>query len=152
MSKLKKLSEKFERYDITIDPTTTKDPVNPFGAKATITVLNDTNAIIKRVVGQCYGAVNVAEAEKEALDKAISRILGNKETSQLVDKHPSFDIAVDATTTNNVTFPIGIKVVVGTYDDKNKIIRKAHGIAMGTDILVVEAAAIKSAVKKVLGE
>lgn len=151
MSKVKKLAEKFGRFDISVDVTVTTKPETPFGAKATVTILNENNSVLIRVVGENFGSADLHTAQKAAVDQAIDRILGNKETTKLGQTFKSFDISSSAMSTGNKNFPVGVKSVVTAYDDNGKVVRKAHGVSMGTDGSVVEKEALKEAINRVLG-
>lgn len=151
MSKLKKLSEKAERYNVVVDATSTANPETPFGARATVSILNDSGVPTRQVVGQCYGAKTLDEASEEALCKAVCRVLGEKDTKKLVEKYPAFNLSVDAMATGKKELPIGAKAVVTAYDDKGKVIRSGQGVAMGTDPVEVEKKALKAAINRALG-
>lgn len=151
MSKVKKLSEQVERYNIIVDATTTQNPDVPFGAKATVSILNESGIPTRQVIGKSFGAKTVEEAEEEAICKAVCRLLGEKDTKKLIEKYPAFNLSVDAMATGNKDLPVGTKAVVTAYDDKGKVIRTSQGLAMGIDPNDVEKQALKSAINRILG-
>lgn len=147
MSKLKKLSEEFPRYDIAVDFTTTDDVNNPFGAKVTITVLGEGQSFSKRVTAESFGQPTGAEAEKEALDKAIDRILGKGEL-KLLQKYPYFDVALTRISSGNKSVPVCMKSSITIFGDDNKVIRRVQGVSMGQIASEVEKEVLKSAIDK----
>lgn len=146
MSKLKKLSEEFPRYDITVDLTTTNDANNPFGAKVVITILGDGNQFSKRVMADSFGKPTGAEAEQEALDKAIDRVLCKGELKCL-SKFPFFDVALTSVAGNKAA-PVCMKASITIFGDDNKVIRRVQAVGLGTDSAVVEKDVLKGAIEK----
>lgn len=151
MSKIKKLSQDHERYNVTVDATSTTNPETPFGARSSVALLNESGIPTRQVVGQCYGAKTISDAQDFAVTKATQRVLGEKDTKKLIEKYPAFNLSIDAMATGNKSLPIGIKAVVTAYDDKGKVIRSSQGVAMGTDPSEVEQQALKDAINRVLG-
>ena len=146
MSKLKKLSDAFERYDITSDLASSSNPDAPYLAKVILTILGENNSFSKRVNSQ-FEAATAKEAEKKALDLAIDRIFGDKITAPL-NQFPFFDITISYMSTGNKEQSVGVKSSVSVFNDKNQIVRRVQSMAIGKEAAQVENEALKSAINK----
>jgi hypothetical protein len=144
---IKQLSEAFPRYDITSDITGTGNPELPFGSKVVITIMGEGNSFSKRVNADSSGFATVEEAEADALQKAVDRLLGKGPTKTL-QNYPFFDLSVVPMSTGSKLTPVGMKASVSIFGEDNKIIRRVQAVSTGTDFAEVEKNVIKSAISK----
>ena len=150
MSKLSKFAESFPRYDIVSDLFKSGVEDAPFGVKTILCVLNENGSVSRKVTAEA-SAANVADAQSQSLELAVSRITGNAETKKLIEKYNSFDISMGASSSGVKELPVGVKAVITTYDDKGVAIRRVQSSAIGTSQFEVEKQALKGAVNLILG-
>lgn len=142
-SKIKQLAEKYEKYIISTEHQLTPVP----SVKASITIPSDNNTYIRKVSTLFVVGETVEKAENAAISQAVSMLLGNKQTQELVNNFEMFDI-----TSTNVSSSSGsiVKSIITVFKDaKPYRIVASYGSAEKQEI--AEKAAIKSAVNKVMG-
>jgi hypothetical protein len=89
-------------------------------------------------------ASTLEEAEKLATDKAISLLLGNKQTKDLVQGFDMLDISFNSITSKGGN---GVKANIVVFKD-SKPYRQVSSLALGEK---AETEALKSAVNKIMG-
>ena len=148
MSKLKKLAEVHNRYNISLEHQF--KVIGP-AVKATIVIPDETNQrFLKRVSTNFTIGTTLQEAEKTAIDAAIDLMLGNKLTKKLTEKFQVFDLQL-------VPFdglkdsPVGVKAILNVCTEDGKPFRTAVSLATGTVSSDVENEVVKSVINSILG-
>lgn len=148
MSKIKELAAVHERYIISVEHQLEPVPA----VKAKITIPGEGTTYSKQVQTLFVPGKDLEDAEKKALSQAISMLIGNNETSQLVNSAEMFDITSTSFVAKKGTPEIlGVRSTITVFKDMKQY-RTVSALATGTDAQKVEKAALKNAVNKVMGE
>ena len=159
MSNLKKLVAVHDKYlmafEHKIEHRNVPDvgPSTLYSVKATLTIPGEGNMYTKQVSTDFVSGSSLMDAEQNAMDLAISRLLGDKGTKKLVEEFPTFNITTSAFETRDPKAPAGCKVTITLTQGEGdpKPFRIVSGLATGADSVSAENAALKSAVNKALG-
>lgn len=134
---IKKLAAVHEKYIISLEHKLEPVPA----IKATVTIPGENNTYVKKVSTLFELGETVEQAESNAINKAISLLLGNKLTSKLAETFEMFDI-----TFTEITAKKGILVRANVIAFKDKLpFRQVSSISGNED------EALKSAINKILG-
>jgi hypothetical protein len=134
---IKKLASVHDKFIISLEHKL--DPVPAI--KATVTIPGENNTYVKKVSTLFENGDTIEKAEANALNKAISLLLGNKLTSKLAESFEMFDISFSEITAKN---GILIKANIVSFKDKAPF-RQVSSISGS------EEEALKSAINKILG-
>jgi limonene-1,2-epoxide hydrolase len=145
MSKIKELAAVHEKYIISVEHQLEPVPA----VKATLTITGEGATYSKRVQTLFVPAQTLEDAEEAAVNQAISMILGNKQTKELVQSFEQLDITSVHFHVNK-TGTLGVKSVITVFKD-SKPYRTVQALATGADLAAVEKEALKNAVNKVMG-
>lgn len=155
MSKIKALTEKHPRYIIALEhqilpPQKVGDPFQ-FRVKAKLTIPEDGGRFSKQVSTDFVSGPTLEDAESSALDVAISRLLGDKQTKDLVEEFQIFDISSVSFETRDPSAPIAAKSTITVFTENMQPHRIVSSLATGADLAEVEKKALKASVNKALG-
>lgn len=149
MSKLKKLTELHERYNISLEHQF-QEPGKVPAIKATIIIPGENNTFLKRVSTNFTTGATLQEAERKAVDTAVDYLLGSKVTKKLIEKYKIFDLQL-VPFTAVAPAPVGVKAILNVCTEDGKPFRQAVSLATGTDVDEVEAEVIKNVINAILG-
>lgn len=144
---IKKLVKTYEKYIISSEHQF--QGVVP-AAKVTLTIPGENGMFLRRVSTNFTPGATLQEAEELAFNNAVSKILGDKQTKNLVEKFPIFDLQI-VPFNGPKECPFGVKIILIVCGEDGKAYRTVNSLATGADLQVVEAEALTSAVNKALG-
>lgn len=152
MSKIKELAAVHEKYIISVEHQLEPVPA----VKAKLTIPGENNTYAKQVQTLFIPSTSLEKAEEAAVNRAISMILGDKQTKSLVESAEMFDISTapfivrKANASTGSAEVVGVKATVIAFKEM-KPYRTVSAFATGADIESVEKEALKSAINKVMG-